>query len=217
MAESSDNIWYVAYGSNLLSQRFYAYLTGGPIPGSGTVQEGSRDATLPVASRPVRIDRPLGFGWSAHRWENGGVCFVDPHRVDPGATFGRAWLITVEQLTDVWSQENGWVVGEQHIDDAVDLDALETDRSLVADEGWYRRLEYLGSFDGAPMVTITCADPPEPNPSGQLYLDVVGRGLIETWDLSPVEAADYLAASVGNSGVVDRETLAAQLTAGPVQ
>ena len=43
----------------------------------------------------------------------------------------------------------------------------------------------------------------------------VGRGLIETWSLSPDDAAHYLATRVGNHGAIDRDLLADQLRTPP--
>ena len=195
------DVWYAAYGSNLLEARFLAYLRGGPVPGSRRNQYGARDATDPVDSKPYRMDRTMLFGQDAPTW-GGGVCFVDPHRVVPGDTLGRAWLLTLEQVSDVWAQENGGTIGPD-----IDIETLIAEGSADLGSGWYRRLEYLGQFEGRPIVTITCEELPEPNAAGAPYLDVVGRGLIETWGLSPSEAAVYLASRTGNRGQVEPEDL----------
>ncbi len=203
-------IWYAAYGSNLLKDRFLTYLRGGEVPGSGRHQHGARDGSDPVDDQPYRFDRPLGFGRESRGWGGRGVCFVDPDRTVPGDTLGRAWLITDEQLADVWAQENGTVDGP-----AIDVEALVTGGSLDLDlgRGWYRRLECLGSLDGHPVATITCDSMPEPNAAGMAYLEVVGRGLIETWGMPAGEAADYLASRRGNVGQIDRSALEALLAA----
>jgi hypothetical protein len=195
-------VWYAAYGSNLLRDRFVTYLRGGPVPGSGRLQRGARDAADPVADRPFRLPRPLVFGQRSTGWGGGGVCFVDPDRSDDGA-LGRAWLITVEQLADVWLQENGAPDGPE-----VDLDRLAVDGTADFGRGWYRWLHHLGELDGHPVATFTCEVAPDPNPADRSYLEVVGRGLIETWELSPVEAARYLASRSGNAGRVDADRLA---------
>ena len=191
-------VWYAAYGSNLLAERFSVYLRGGSVPGAGRSQHGARDPSDPVEWRPYRIDRPMRFGFRSTGWNGTGVCLVEPERVAPADTYARAWLITVEQLTDVWAQENGQRVGP-----ALDLDRLRVDGRADFGSGRYRRLEYLGALDGAPVVTITCDRSPPPNPAGAPYLEVVGRGLMETWGLSAGEAARYLATRVGNAGTVD--------------
>ncbi len=202
-------VWYAAFGSNVLRERFLMYLRGGPVPGSGRMQHGARDATDPVDSRPYPLDRPMGFGFESAGWGGGGVAFVDPHRELPGDTMARAWLITDEQLADVWAQENGQTVGPE-----IDLAVLAAEGSADLGRGWYRRLEYLGTLDDRPVATITCEAVPAPNPAGHAYLDIVGRGLMETWSLSAADAAAYLASRNGNDGHVDRDSLADVLRVG---
>ena len=192
------NVWYASYGSNLLEDRFLTYLRGGPVPITGRIQHGARDASDPLDSRPYRIDRPMSFGGESKGWNGGGVAFVDPHEVIADDTLGRAWLLTEEQLADVWAQENGETVGPD-----LDVAALVDGGSLDLGRGWYRRLAYLGMLDGLPVATITCETLPPLNAAGPAYLEVVGRGLMATWDWSPEAVAEYLATRAGNDGVVD--------------
>lgn len=209
-------VWYAAYGSNLLRSRFVTYLRGGPVPGSGRIQAGSRDDADPRDAAPYQFDQPLIFGQRASGWGGGGVCFVDPDpdpdpgRAQPRITSGRAWLVTAEQLSDIWAQENGLAVGTD-----LDLEAVMAAGSVDVGTGWYRRLLSLGELDGHPVLTFTCASAPELNPADPSYLGVVGHGLRETWGWSPEEAASYLAACPGNAGEVDASALASLLGAGP--
>lgn len=198
-------VWYAAYGSNLLRARFLTYLRGGPVPGSDRLQRGARDPSDPVDDRAYKLSLPLIFGASSSGWGGGGVCFAGPHHDPDDGALGRAWLITVEQLADVWRQEN----------DARATDGPEIDLASLVDgeepdfgRGWYRRLVHLGQLDEHPVVTFTCAEPPPPNPAHSSYLEVVGRGLIESWGLAPEAAAAYLATRSGNRGPVDGERLA---------
>ncbi len=204
-------VWYAAYGSNLLRARFLTYLRGGPVPGSGRIQHGARDGTDPVDDRPYRLPRQLLFGGRSSGWGDGGVCFVEPARVDSDGCLGRAWLITAEQLADVWAQENGRTEGP-----AVDVGALADGRTGDFGAGWYRHLEPVGELDGHPVATFTFAPgdegPPE-NAADVSYLTVMGRGLAEAWSMGPSEAAAYLAGRRGNVGSVDPEVLAAALDA----
>ncbi len=203
-------VWYAAYGSNLLRARFLTYLRGGPVPGSGRQQHGARDASDPVDDRAYRLPRQLLFGRSSQGWGGGGVCFVEPERHDADGTLGRAWLITAEQLADVWAQENGYTSGP-----AIDLDRLAADGTAdFGRAGWYRRLELVDELDGHPVATFTDVDVPPLNPAGVPYLRVMGLGLGETWQLSPEAAADYLAERRGNAGQVDAGALADAIRAG---
>jgi hypothetical protein len=132
------------------------------------------------------------------------VCFVEPRRHDPAGTLGRAWLITVEQLADVWAQENGHTSGpEIDVDRLVDTGHLDFGR-----RGWYGRLELVEELDGHPVATFTADDVPPLNPAHPSYLTVMGLGLGEAWDLSADEAARYLAGRRGNDGRIDVEALA---------
>ena len=123
---------------------------------------------------------------------------------------GRAWLLTVEQLADVWAQENGETVGPE-----LDLAALVRDGSLDLGRGWYRRLVYLGELDGAPLATLTCDALPGLNAAGPGYLEVMGRGLMESWGSTASEAAEYLAGRDGNRGAVDVAALMDRLQGPP--
>ncbi len=203
-------VWYAAYGSNLLESRFLTYLRGGPVPGSGRIQHGSRDPAEPSGSRPYAFDRPLIFAHTSRGWGGGGVCFVDPDRREAEVTAGRAWLLTGGQLSDVWAQENGVEVGED-----LDLDAVVANGSVDVGTGWYRRLLFLGRLDGHPVLTFTCAAAPELNPANPAYLHVVGRGLMETWGWSAEEAAAYVAGCPGNAGQIDAGALAPRLRVEP--
>ncbi len=181
-------VWYAAYGSNLLAERFLAYLNGGSVPGSDAPQRGLVDRTPPRRWRRCRLHHRLVFAGRSTRW-NAGVCFLDPHRrVDPPPTLGRAWMLAAHQVVGVWEQENRGLAPE-----VVDWERLRTVGHLDAKEGWYGRLLHLGRLEGRDLVTITCARLPEVNEPSEPYLEVVTRGLGESWGLSSAEAARYLA------------------------
>jgi len=195
-AGPSDLVWYAAYGSNLLRARFLAYLEGGSIggtDGSGPVEEGAADSSLPVDDRPLRLDGwQLAFAGESRRWNGGGVCAVVP---GAGEVLGRAWLITIGQLRDVWRQENSGVA--LVVDDVVS--AVTAVHQLDAARGSYRRLAPLGHLDGRPVMTITgtqevVARVNAPDPA---YRQVVAAGLAETWVMSPGDINRYLARSLG--------------------
>ncbi len=203
-------VWYAAYGSNLVRSRFLTYLGGRPMPGSGRREAGARDGSEPRAVAPYRFDRPLVFGQRDESWGGGGVCFVDPDRSVTGATAGRAWLVTGEQLSDVWAQENGVEVGVD-----LDLKAVVAGGTLDVGTGWYRRLLSLGELDGHPVVTFTCESVPELNPGDPSYVRIVGRGLMETWGWPAGRAAAYLAACPGNAGRFEASALVRLLAVDP--
>ncbi len=188
-------VWYAAYGSNLLSERFHAYLTGGPVPGLSIPEVGLTDSTPPRRWRRHRLAHPLVFAGQSTRWQCG-VCFVDPaRRLDPPPTLGRAWLIDGRQLLGVWAAENRGVSPP-----GIDWPRLRAQGHVDASSGWYRRLLHLGHQDGCDVVTITCAELPPGNQPSAAYRDVVVEGLAQSWELSADEADRYLDRSL--KGVV---------------
>ncbi len=203
MAAAEDHagrVWYAAYGSNLLAERFEVYLRGGSYGERGTIHQGARDATPARGWRLLEVDHQLRFARESRRW-GGGVAFLDP---DPGS--GRAalrcWDLTVEQFADVAAQENGLSPGD--ID--VDLDAVVARGAVDLTDRWYGRALLLGALDDRPVVTFTCRQNASSNPPGRPYLSVVAGGLGEMgW---PVEATvDYLRACPGVSEQWTRDQL----------
>ena len=209
-ATGPDLVWYGAFGSNVLAERFITYLQGGPVPYSttGRIQEGARDRTLPVADTTLRLPHRLFFTHSSKAWGGGGVAMLDPESeptkpmAEPIATtLSRLWLITAEQFEDVFRQENG-----QRELAEVDLDSVMTAGHQDLLDSWYGRVLYLGPGpDDHPIITLTCHDakPHAARPAHESYLRVIGLGLMESWGLSAAAAAEYLATRDGNHGVVD--------------
>lgn len=188
----TGRIWYAAYGSNLWRERFLVYLTGGPIPRStaGRIQAGGRDPAPPTADRGHELTHRLFFARSAPGWGGGGVAFLDPSPDTGPPTRVRLWSLTTTQFEDVYRQENG---RDEPV--PIDLDALADHGTLDTLDTWYGRLLHLGTADGDPIATFTCADPaavgPERRPH-ESYESVMTAGLRECWDLSEEEALAYL-------------------------
>ncbi len=188
---SSERVWYASYGSNLLSERFGYYLSGGAMDSHALGHHGARDASPPSADRSWRIPHRLAFGGDSKRWQGGGVAFVDP---EPGSgeAVARIWHLTPEQFDDVAAQENGLAPGEL----SVDIEAVVAAGWLDLTDRWYRRVLYCGDLEGPPGVTFTVAEPREPSPPGPSYLSTVGKGLLEC-GLSIDDAVDYLMSAAG--------------------
>ena len=112
MSKTGSSVWYAAYGSNLLSSRFMAYINGGDLAGSRRGHRGARDRTPPSDWLTYTFDPRyyLCFAGESTRW-TGGVCFLgsEESAAEQQArrpVLGRAWLINESQLVDVWSQES---------------------------------------------------------------------------------------------------------------
>ncbi len=174
-----------------------AYLVGGAGPGGSGVHIGAKDPAVPVDDRPIRIDRRLIFTGRSKRW-GGGVCaVVRSSDVGDAACLGRAWLITADQLLDVWRQENGGL-GTDH--PAEPWRQLDRQGHVDKPTGRYRRLDSLEPIDGIRAVTITCGPEMEAerNPPTAAYLAMVSVGLQEAWQLNVDEASRYLARHAGD-------------------
>lgn len=85
-------IWYVAYGSNLASERFSCYLVGGRPPGGARRHPGCRDTTPVRAERPMMPPGGVYFAHTSPTW-GGGMAFYDPE--PPGRAAARAYLLNV--------------------------------------------------------------------------------------------------------------------------
>jgi hypothetical protein len=186
----SPLVWYVAYGSNLCAARLRCYLAGGSPDGSTSRRyPACASGTEVLDTRPVRIPHRLYFARASKNWNGGGVAFLDLERVEPAPTYGRAWLITHDQLTHLATEENAGLSTE------VPLTALSAPPTELRDEGWYRMLLPLGDLDGMPAVSLTGRPKPPQRPD-PAYLATLRAGLTEAWpDLTPDEVDTYLNAA----------------------
>lgn len=183
----SVQVWYAAYGSNMSADRLACYLTGGCPPGATTTYPGARDRTLPTDVRPLELAGCVYFAWHSSTW-GGGIAFYDPN--GPGSSVGRAYRLTLGQLSDVLEQEMHREPGIDH-----ELDELLAEGVTVIGDGRYESLHVVGEVDGEPVVTFTspesmhAADHNEPSAA---YLATMGRGLLDGhgWDVERV--ATYL-------------------------
>ncbi|HEX2314452.1 MAG TPA: histone deacetylase [Thermomonospora sp.] len=188
----SGRVWYVAYGSNLASERFGCYLRGGRPTGGARHYTGCRDAAPPLAERTLTLSGGIYFALTSLTW-GGGMAFYDPEL--PSRTAARAYLLTPGQFADVVSQEMRRDVG-------VDLDlseAAETGRQRIG-PGRYETIVKVGESGGHPMLTFTAphgAHAAELNAPSAPYLTMLGRGLRESHGWTAGRAASYLAACPG--------------------
>jgi hypothetical protein len=157
---SEDLVWYVAYGSNLLAERFGVYLDGGSFGGITDPCRGCADPSRPRASAPLDVLGRVLFGHYAASW-GGGVAFFD--ETADAVTPARGYLITAGQFEDVWEQEG---------------------------HTWYGRSVDLGERDGIPMRTFTSPEPVEPSAPSESYLQVIAHGLVEAhgWTMPAISS-----------------------------
>ncbi len=177
-------LWYVSYGSNLYAARFRCYLEGGAPPNGLWSAPGARDATPAVADRRVEIPQSLLFGGPSYTW-SGAPAYLDLD--GQGTTIGRAWCITPEQFADVVAQENHITPGEVEVPEE-----LVRDGGVLLPKERYGRLVALGELDGAPAVSFTYVERPEPRAPDDDYLAMLRGGLAEL-GMTDEQARSYLA------------------------
>lgn len=200
-----DRVWYASYGSNLSRQRFLHYVRGGRPVDTARVYPGARDASLPAAERALTVPGGILFGLESRVW-GGGMAFYDADA--PGQTLMRAYLVTVQQLSDIVAQEMHREVGAD-----LDLAAVLEHGRVVLGPGRYETLHLVGTHDGAPVVTFTSSDPGSivPSPPRPAYLRMIARGLREAHLLDDDELVAYLLARPGVHGAWDETRLTALL------
>ena len=204
-----DRLWYASYGSNMALERLTCYLAGGCPPGAARTYVGARDPSPPADERPVALDGCVYFAWESPTW-GGGIAFYDPDAA--GTSFGRAYLLTLEQLSDLAAQE-------MHRDPGEDLDLTEllSVGCSVVGPGRYEALHVVGDLDDVPVITFTSSrrlHEVDHNPPTAAYLALMARGLVEGHGWGPEEVCDYLLARPGIGGW-DRDSLAQLVPASP--
>jgi hypothetical protein len=210
----SDLVWYASYGSNLLRERFLAYILGAHAPGAATAQVGCTDPTLPRAERRLLLLHKLYFAHTSSQWEDQGVAFIHREQEESAKTLGRMYLISSQQFKEVFLQENGYADFGAEVD--LDLEAARRDGRKKVDEGLYGTLLNLGEEGGHPIFTFTASWNEDQAPlhrPGPNYLKVIVRGLQESYPISKEGAVEYLSAAPGVEGAISDEELK-QIVAG---
>ncbi len=182
-------MWYVAYGSNLLAERFVTYLEGGRARGRTRAHPGARDATRWRADHPVELPHRMHFAGTSRWWGGGGVALVDP-QAGHHPSRGRAYLITRQQFEDVLAQESGRPVGRR-----VDLGLAIDGGQAVVGDGSYDLVFRLGDHQGWPMLTFTRTAPVSSlqyNAPSAEYTSCIVAGLGESHGVSEAAARAYL-------------------------
>ncbi len=198
------NVWYAAFGSNLLYSRFSTYLEGGD-PGLSprSIREvGARDPSPPTGFDDLVVAHRLYFAHSSPKWNGGGVAFLDSERNETEATMCRLYRLTLEQLADVQAQE-----ARQDSPAFINIDDVIARGHIDYSTGLYGRLLFLGHHEsGEPVFTITTgrADLERNNPDPS-YLRTIARGLKEAFALTNAEVVDYLSRTEGVNLASDHE------------
>ncbi|MFD7814997.1 histone deacetylase [Streptomyces sp. NPDC059785] len=129
---------------------------------------------------------------------SGGRAFYDPDA--GGRVLAKAYLVSVEQFSDIAAQEMHRTPGGACLDLT---EVLARGRSVLG-QGRYETLVCAGRLDGLPVLTFTAPwglrDVTSFNPPSAAYVRCLAAGLVSAgvWDVPAVAA--YLAACPGAAG-----------------
>jgi hypothetical protein len=200
--------WYVAYGSNLAIARFRCYLSGGRPTGGARDYVGCVNPSEPARIEKAALPGGLVFAAESGVW-GGGMAFYD--RESPHVTACRAYLVTVEQFSDVAAQEARRPPGGEFARNLARL--LPTVETVATTgPGWYDTVVRLGELDGVPMFTITHHDIASLrlSPPSAPYLRCMSTGLRESHGYDDARIARYLGSAPGLQGTwTERDILTA--------
>lgn len=168
-ASDDDLLWYAAYGSNLSAARFSCYISGGVCEENGRTYTGCLDKTPPRAVLKRSFPGTIYIGNSSRSWNNCGVAFYDPsQRGENDVVYMKLYLITREQMHDVWQQEG-------------------------MSPNWYGRLVCLDVDDnGIPVYTFTSESRRPPNAPAPAYIELMRKALEEEFKLDTALVAKIL-------------------------
>lgn len=186
-------VWYLAYGSNLLPEKLARYL-------GGAVSRAARP------QRTLTIPRRLYFAGMSMRW-TGGVAFIDRYDDPAQVTHVRAYRVTGAEFAALFAGEN--VSGATLPDDlaalgiepgghaVIPMPGDEIDGEYASVSGKYSVVARLADLDGLPCYTITTARNLARRAPDPAYVRVILAGLDGIIDGEPARA--YLDRAITNS------------------
>lgn len=118
----------------------------------------------PIAEERVIIPHPIYFAKHSGRWSGKGVCFLDINT--NGESYGYMYLLPRKQFLEIQEMEGG---------------------------AWYDNLAYLGRDRyGISMHTMTSSRHYQETEPSKEYLEVIGKGLKDLYELKPDLIKQYL-------------------------
>jgi len=206
--KSNNYVWYASYGSNLSKDRFKCYIDGGTAMGADIRDPGCRDSSPPLKDKSVKINNELVFTGECFKWSNKGVAVIDFNKSENVFTYARMYLITKQQFIDIVKQENGLKV-ESKLN--IDFDYAKNNESeIIFKNKMYGRILYVGQEEGYPIFSFTTCEPISKlyiNEPSKEYLQMIGRGLKESHNLSKEEIVKYFISHKGVKNTYTEEDL----------
>jgi len=160
-----EKVIYAVYGSNLLKERFLAYIKGGFY--EGRKYNGCINKEEPIDLGCMYIPHRLYFAKNSSRWDNKGVAFITSQKEENTNlhTLVRFWKVTEEQFEEIQEQEG---------------------------KDWYNRMVDLGEKDGLKILTITGDWLNKINLPSSRYIEIIKKGLKETTKWTDKKIENYL-------------------------
>jgi gamma-glutamylcyclotransferase (GGCT)/AIG2-like uncharacterized protein YtfP len=169
-----DLVWYVAYGSNMLEERFLCYINGGKFRGNGRNHIPCKDVTPPRAKMRYPIPNNMYFANSSGSWDESGVSFLDVSSDKEGFAYGVAYLISRTQFEHICNEENAG-------------------KFPTGESKWYNKKFLIENRDGMEFWTVTNAGRIPTTPVKERYLLVLKEGLKENYpEFSNKKIDEYL-------------------------
>lgn len=201
----TDRLWYVSYGSNLLRERFFTYLTGSDDSSEFGAHPTAPSTALPAEEKWLWIDHALYFAGVSKRW-TGSSAFVATTVDATNRSVAHGYLVDRRQFAHLAAVEN--------VVESVDIGATETlaigqwsqlavDREGENFRGKYDALLRLPDLGGQPAFTLTSSIVREPGEPSSRYLSTIRRGLLSASIDLDVDA--YLQAAIERSGTITSE------------
>lgn len=197
-----QQVWYVAYGSNMLPDRLNAYLVGSDDASPYGRHAAAIDTSPPLKQQSLWVKHSLYFAGSSARWQ-GGVAFLSLVQAPNAPICAVAYLISESQLHHVIASENG-VKEVPWTFDSKTLQPGQWTPIPVLTQGRENRAKYnalirLQDIDGAPAVTLTTWRHLDPAPPSLNYLDIFTAGVRESRLVDPARVDEYVRSLVNDS------------------
>lgn len=204
--DKSIYVWYVAYGSNLNTERFLKYMN---------ISRHHKDKFTEDEIESVSVEVPHGIYFAkSGRWGSGGICFLDVDNKEEQSNVFRAYRMTIEQYWSLLCQENGR--RNLYVDwNRVDQDRISFPSSMKSyysrtASGLYSRIVNLGTINNEIAVTMTNSESYVSqlnklkdgmpwqyaqfgmlNPPSHEYLSVINEGAEQTAQLDRVKIKPF--------------------------
>lgn len=198
----NGRLWYVSYGSNLLRERFFSYLTGSDESSEFGAHPPAPSTALPAGERWLWIDYPLYFAGVSRRW-TGASAFVSTTADAANRSVAHGYLLDGVQFAHLAAVEN--VVASIDVGGTETLaigqwSQLAVDREGESFRGKYDALLRLPDIDGRPAFTLTSSIAREPGEPSSRYLSTIRRGLLSAPE--DLEVDTYLQAAIERSAEI---------------